>query len=133
MSSLEKCLFRSFVHLLICWFFDIELYKPFIFQKFISYQSHGLQIFSSNLLLAFSFSEKSFLQSKIFIFRYALTYQFFLVWTIFLVSSLRTLPSPTSPRASPIFFPEFVDLCFAFKPVVKIVLILKESEDLDQS
>ena len=47
-SSLEKCLFRSFTHtfLLCCLFFYIELHEPFVYFGLISCWSLHLQIFS---------------------------------------------------------------------------------------
>ena len=57
MSSLEKCIFRSFAHFLselfVLMLLSVIKYK---FWRLIPYQSHHLQIFSPSLLILFLIS-----------------------------------------------------------------------------
>ena len=47
MSSLEKCLFRSFVHFLIRFFFGVEFYKFFIYFQQITSAGEDVEIGTS--------------------------------------------------------------------------------------
>lgn len=87
LSSLVRCLFRSFDHfqiglsVFLLSFKSSWSFKSFYLQVTVLYQKHLLQLFSLSLCVIISFSEKYFSQK--FLILMSPAYQSFLLWIIF--------------------------------------------------